>query len=109
MRKFPPTPVPARCSSSSACSLTARAEWEAVADVDFVPRTTHANYIHIQDSTGNSSMVGMQGGPQNVNILSWGTKYTICHELMHAMGFRHEQSRPDRDTYVTINWANISQ
>lgn len=50
------------------------------------------------------------GGRQEVNLQSPGCLSKIgtpMHELMHAMGFMHEQNRWERDDYVSINWQHI--
>ena len=83
------------------------AAWEAVASVNFSPRTSQLNYVHIQDSAGNNSEVGQAGGKQIINITSWNSKFVIAHELGHCLGFWHEQSRSDRDSYITINLDKI--
>lgn len=93
--------------------LDAMAVLEAAADVEFVAHTDENNWVHIQDANSNSSFVGMIGGMQVLNMTSWGSSgdggvnYIIVHELIHALGLWHEQSRPDRDQFVQINWQNI--
>ncbi|XP_071516706.1 zinc metalloproteinase nas-4-like [Panulirus ornatus] len=87
----------------------AMAEYRAKTCVSFVPRTnSHTDYVHILKGRGCFSAVGRAGG---VQVLSLGNNCVYfgiaLHEMMHAAGFWHEQSRFDRDTFVTINWANI--
>ncbi len=55
------------------------------------------------------SYVGRIGGTQDL-VLSPDCKAPqILHEMLHALGFYHEQSRPDRDEYLQILWENIEQ
>ncbi|MPC15145.1 Zinc metalloproteinase nas-4 [Portunus trituberculatus] len=76
--------------------------------VRFVPRTVEKDYIHIHKGDGCSSVVGRVGGAQALS-LGPGCLYVgiVMHECMHAAGFWHEQSRADRDSFITINTANI--
>ena len=76
--------------------------------VKFVQRTSQSDYIHVRPEDGCSSQVGRQGGRQDISLTSGCfPKGTIQHEFLHAIGMYHEQSRPDRDTYVTINLENV--
>ncbi len=95
-------------STNQARARQAMDDWEAVADVTFVPRTAETNYVHVFSGTGNWSYVGMIGGKQNLSIYNWTYEFIIAHELGHALTIWHEQSRSDRDTYVQINWGNIT-
>lgn len=96
-------------------TIDAVAEWSGAADISFeaYDLAVHGwNHIRVRDSTfdeepTNSSFVGMVGGEQILNMASWGAKFVIVHEFGHALGYWHEQSRPDRDTYVQIEWDRI--
>lgn len=98
-------PAAQRTAFEEACR-----EWESKANLHFVARTSEANFIHVyQDASGGSySFVGEVGGSQDMSLASWATKWTACHEIAHALGAMHEQCRSDRDSFVTINFANIA-
>ena len=49
----------------------------------------------------------MLGGEQFINIASWGSQFIIVHELLHCLGFFHEQSRPDRNTFIEVKCENV--
>merc|ERR1739838_994942 len=78
--------------------------------VRFVERSDESDFVRFNGKTrGCKSYVGRQGGEQEIKIAD-GCEYmlgTIIHEMMHTLGFWHEQSRGDRDEHVTIVWENI--
>ncbi|KXJ21994.1 Zinc metalloproteinase nas-30 [Exaiptasia diaphana] len=84
--------------------------WTDSTCVRFKPRTNERNYAHFYIGGGCSSYVGPVGGRQMISLARgcW-QQSIVSHEIGHCLGFYHEQSRPDRDNYVEIIWANIPQ
>lgn len=76
--------------------------------IDFKPYEGESTFITFSKQSGCWSYVGDLGTGQNVSIGSrCDTKAIVEHELLHALGFYHEQSRSDRDDYVVIHWDQI--
>ncbi|KAH8293077.1 hypothetical protein KR044_000939 [Drosophila immigrans] len=90
---------------------------ERVSCIRFVPATAdNLDYVLIMVSTsGCSSKVGYRGGEQTVKLkpapLDTGCFKlgTIQHELLHTLGFHHQQCAPNRDEFVKIVEENITE
>ncbi|XP_037513730.1 astacin-like metalloprotease toxin 4 [Rhipicephalus sanguineus] len=76
--------------------------------IRFVSRADQTDYVHLIDGGGCYSHLGRIGGLQPLS-LGYGCLYngTVAHELLHAAGFYHEHSRPDRDDYIDVFPENV--
>ncbi|CAH1794155.1 unnamed protein product, partial [Owenia fusiformis] len=76
--------------------------------INIIPHTNEVDYIYIDQLSGCWSFIGRSGGEQDLSIGRGCERIgTVMHEILHAMGFYHEQSRSDRDNFVIINYDNI--
>lgn len=118
--------------------MAAMEEYHKKTCIKWVRWSGEKDYVHfVPANTGCWSSVGKVGGKQvtpqkhavlhissSATILSNATnlqdlnlqtpgcltkKGTVIHEMLHALGFFHEQNRHERDKYVTIKWQNVQR
>ncbi|MEU3642279.1 M12 family metallopeptidase [Lentzea sp. NPDC034063] len=86
------------------------AHWERNTRIRLVPRNaTDTNFIRFQPGDGCSSPVGMRGNRQNITLATTCPTGATIHEIGHSVGLWHEQSREDRNNFVTIDFTNVQQ
>ncbi|GFH60254.1 hypothetical protein CTEN210_16730 [Chaetoceros tenuissimus] len=70
-------------------------------------------FLHVKKGNHCGSYVGQTQSAfsSTGQLLTLGpqclTEGTVMHEFIHALGFQHENSRKDRDLFLTINEENI--
>ncbi len=86
---------------------TAFFTWQKAANIRFVKQTTETNFAQIHQNPaggGSNSPLGMGSGKHTVNIQADAPQHLhVTHELGHLLGYAHEQTRPDRDNFITLN------
>ncbi|XP_026222142.1 high choriolytic enzyme 1-like [Anabas testudineus] len=81
-----------------------------VSCIRFVKRTGQRDYLNIQSLNGCYSYIGRRSYGQDLSLQRSGCVYhhTVQHEVLHALGFHHEQKRSDRDEYIRIVLENVT-
>ncbi|CAH1787744.1 unnamed protein product [Owenia fusiformis] len=81
--------------------------------IKFVPNNGQSrSHLTIKSTNGRcqSGTVGKDKESDAYNYLELGSNCpygTIMHEFFHSLGFYHEHTRVDRDSFIKINYNNI--
>jgi len=86
--------------------------YNANTNLQFLPSTDTLVFVRFKEDSGISgsgeSHVGRAAqGSQTIKLKSTAPVSTIIHEMGHAIGLWHEQSRRDRDTNVEVLLDNV--
>ena len=83
------------------------AHWTSNTTLNFVVRTNQVDYIYFLNDGGCYSDIGRSGGAQIISLGDGCSTGNAIHEIGHAIGLFHEQSRTDRNSYINILTNNI--
>ncbi|XP_066918724.1 hatching enzyme 1.2-like [Clytia hemisphaerica] len=104
--------IDSQISGASSAISQAIADYQKYTCIRFSRQSRRPSGPHLFFTTGSgcSSPVGRMSRGNSIRLARgcW-RKGTIIHEIGHSIGLFHEQSRPDRDNFVTIRWENIKE
>ena len=91
--------------------------WEDNTCLRFLPESGEGDYIEFDNTVASwcySTHIGKKNADddekQVINLGERGCEHLgiAAHEIAHAVGFWHEQTRPDRESYVDIHFDRIA-